>query len=132
MIRSARIYALILLALSVLLALVFFLRTGISFPMRAGMLVYCVVLVVIVLGLFGRGGRELSRVALVLSGLWAVWGIVELGVWFFARPAGFGALTAFLAALLFSLVPGAMCVLALRQLQRGAVVVTDAPRAGHA
>src|SRR4029077_2801003 len=109
----------------------FFARTGIPFTMRVGMLVYCVALVIIVLGLYGRGGRELAPVALVLSGLWSAWGLVELGVWYFARPAGFGALTAFLPALLFSVWPGVRCVPARRQLQRGAVVV-GAPRAGHA
>jgi len=120
MIRLARIYTAILLALSVLLALYYFATTGSSLALRAGMVVYCVALALILLGLYGRGGRDLTRIALALSVLWALWGLVELGIWYVARPGGFSAVTAFVGAILFSVVPGVLSALALRQLQRGA------------
>jgi hypothetical protein len=132
MIRTARIYAGILLALCVLGAIYYFLSTGTSLALRAGVLVYCAALAVILLGLYGRGGRDLARVALVLSALWAVWGFVELAIWYFARPAGFTAVMAFLSASLFSVVPGTLCVLALRQLQRGAALGAPAQPAARA
>ena len=126
MVRSARIYAVILLALSLIGAVVLFLRGDVSNMTRAGVIIACGVLVVILLGLYGKGGRDLSRAALVLSALWALLGLVDLGIWYFSRPPGFTAVTAFLAVLLFSLVPGVLCVLALRQLQRGTAAVARA------
>ena len=132
MIRWARIYAAICLALCAVLALVYFARTGTTLWLRAGVIVYCAALAVILLALFRQGGRDLARVALVLSVLWALWGFVDLAIFYFARPAGFSAVMAFVTAVLGSLLPGTLCALALRQLQREAPVAAGAQSARHA
>jgi hypothetical protein len=127
MIRTARIYAAILLAICVLFAIYSFASSATSLALRAGVLVYLAGLALILLALYGRGGRDLARIALVLSVIWALWGFVELAIWYFAPPAGLTAVMAFLSALIFSVVPGTLCALALRRLQRLAGPAAAAP-----
>jgi len=115
MIRTARIYAGILLAICVLFAIYAFASSATSLALRAGVLLYLAGLALILLALYRRGGRDLARIALVLSVIWALWGFVELAIWYFAPPAGLTAVMAFLSALIFSVVPGTLCALALRQ-----------------
>lgn len=126
MIRWARIYAAICLALCAVGALVAFARTGTTFWLRTGAVIYCAALAVILLALYRQGGRDLARIALVLSVLWALWGFVDLAIFYFARPAGFSAVMAFVTAVFLSLIPGALCALALKQLQRAAPLAPGA------
>jgi hypothetical protein len=133
MVRWARIYAAICLAVCAVLALVYFARTGTTLWVRAGAVLYCVALAVILLGLFRQGGRDLSRIALVLSVVWGLWGFVDLAVFYFARPPGFTAVMAFASAFFGFLVPGTLCALALKRLQReGPVPAGPAQSARHA
>jgi hypothetical protein len=131
MIRWARIYAAICLAVCAVFALVYFARTGTSLWARAGAVLYCLALAVILLGLFRQGGRDLARIALVLSVVWALWGFVDLAIFYFARPPGFTAVMAFATAVFGFLVPGTLCALALKRLQ-DAPVPAGAPGARHA
>jgi hypothetical protein len=133
MIRWARIYAAVCLAVCAVLALMSFARTGTTLWLRAGAVLYCIALAVILLGLYRQGGRGLSRIALVLSGLWGLWGFVDLAIFYFARPPGFTAVMAFATAVFGSLVPGTLCALALKRLQReGPVAPGTAQGARHA
>jgi hypothetical protein len=126
MIRWARIYAAICLALCAVLALVYFARTGTTLWLRAGAILYCIALAVILLALYRQGGRDLARIALVLSVGWALWGFVDLAIFYFGRVPGFTAVMAFASAVFLNLVPGTLCALALRDLQRHAPVPATA------
>jgi hypothetical protein len=132
MIRWARIYAAVCLAVCAVLALMAFARTGTSLWVRGGAVLYCLALAVILIGLYRQGGRDLSRIALVLSVLWALWGFVDLAVFYFARPPGFTAVLAFATAVFGNLVPGTLCALALKRLEREVPVSAAAQGARHA
>ena len=115
MLRAARTYASVLLAGCVLMSLVLLYRSinAISF------LFYTAVLLVIVLALYGKGGKHLSQAALTLCGLW-FGGSLVYGVWLVARLSGWYAVAAATAFVAFGIVPGALCCFGVAKVARQA------------
>jgi len=118
MIVTARICAWVLLAFSasVLAALLF---SPMFKPLFVGaMAVHAAMLTVMLLALYRWRNARMTTPGLVLSARWCAWGLLGIGIWLFSAPDGSIAVIALCTAVLFYIVPGVLCVLALRQISR--------------
>jgi len=119
---AARIYIWVLLALCVLIIVMLIGIGRGGTVISLGMLAYSFALVVILLGLHRWRGGAVVKAARVLSAVWAAWGVVGIGVWLFVAPPGLTPQMALGSVVFFSLLPGILCTLVLRQINRGSGV----------
>lgn len=116
MIVTARICAWVLLTFSALVLFALLLSPA-SKPLYVGaMTLHAAALTVILLALYGWRNAAMTMPGLALSILWGAWGLLGIGIWLFTAPPGLIAVMALCTAVLFYIVPAALCILALRQI----------------